>query len=1138
MQCPKCQHENPSGAKFCNECATKLELICPECGMANPPGSKFCNECAQGLIISASVPVPKDLSFDEKLAKIQKYLPKGLTEKILSQRDRIEGERKQVTVMFCDMEGFTPLSEMLGIEDAYAIMDQVYEILIHKVHDYEGTVNEMTGDGIMALFGAPVALEDAPQRAIRSSLAIHREMAKFSDQLKQERKDIPPVKMRIGIHTGPVVVGTVGNDLRVEFKAVGDTVNLASRVEGLADPGATYMTEDTFKLAEGFFRFEALGEKEIKGKEDPIKVYRAIVASTRRTRFDVSAERGLTSFVGRERELQLLQDGFERAKGAHGQAFSIVSEAGIGKSRLLYEFRKALASEDVMFLEGRCLSYSSGVAYHPVIDILKANFDIRQGDGDLQIREKVKKGLEIIGLDEASSLPYLLELFSVKDSGIDKIPMSPEAKKDAIVESINRITLKGSQIRPLILAYEDLHWSDKSSEEVLKYVLENIPGARVLIIFTYRPEFVLTWGGKSYHNQINLNRLSNRESLSMVTDLLNTEHLDSKLEELVLEKTEGVPFFIEEFIRSLNDLKLIEKEDNKCRLAKNIQDVTIPTTIQDVIMARVDSLPEGAKELLQTGSAIEREFSYDLIKRVKEIPEQELLSHLSILKDSELLYERGIFPETAYIFKHALTRDVVYESILTKKRKKLHETIGAAVEELYADRIEEQYELLAHHYALSEHWEKAVHFGRLAAKKAHNLSQFQQAVTIYEQTAEWLLKLPEDKNRQENLVDIQQEICWSYIGLGQFEKAEDAGLRAEAKAKLLDDRVRLGITYIGIGTSYIYRGNSEKTEHYTLQALEYLEGTGEERELSIANILLGTCYLGQGLWRKSEQRLSKAITAYEKLGQKTEYFIGLNVLGYTMACGQLGYNLGVMGRVAEAKDLFEKGYAPKQEQVSNLHTKMVYCSWLGLFISLIGEDDFRATAKMDQLVELAEQSNSPFMILVFSVAKANVMLAREDFGAALSLSQKALKAIEGKPIRTGHVINLHYDLALAELSSGEQESAKQYYEEGRPLVEMAPIWWEPRFDFLQGLLFMAEASPDYMRAEECFKKSIRGDEEAGAVVPAAQTRYHLARMLARKGDVERSREMLTELSSHFQNWSIPVWQKRCEQELETLASLE
>ena len=640
MKCSKCQFENPEGMTFCGQCGAKLERVCLNCNFSNPPQFKFCGKCGSDLII-VSAPAFKELSFDEKLTKIQKYLPKGLTEKILSQRDGIEGERKQVTVMFCDMEGFTPMSELLGIEEAYSIIDQVYEILIHKVHDYEGTVNEMTGDGIMALFGAPVALEDAPQRAIRSSLAIHREMAKFSDQLRQEKKDIPPVKMRIGIHTGPVVVGTVGNDLRVEFKAVGDTVNLASRMEGQAQPGTTYMTEDTFKLTEGLFRFEGLGQRMIKGKQEPVNVYRAIAPSTRRTRFDVSAERGLTPFAGRERELELLLDGLERSKAGRGQAFSITAEAGVGKSRLLYEFRKAVASEDVTFLEGRCLSYSRAVAYHPIIDILKANFDIHESDGDLEIREKVKKGLKMLDADEASTLPYLLELLAVKDSGIDKIPMSPEAKKNRIMEAFKQIVLKGSEIRPLILAYEDLHWIDKSSEELLKYVLESIPGARVLLIFTYRPEFVHTWGAKSYHSQVNLNRLSNRESLMMVSHLLGTEELDKNLEEFILEKTEGVPFFIEELIKSLKDLKIIERENNRYRITRDVKEVTIPATIQDVIMARVDSLPEETKSLLQKVSAVGRESSYDLIKRVTDLAEQELLSHLSVLKDSELLYERG-----------------------------------------------------------------------------------------------------------------------------------------------------------------------------------------------------------------------------------------------------------------------------------------------------------------------------------------------------------------------------------------------------------------------------------------------------------------------------------------------------------------
>jgi class 3 adenylate cyclase/DNA-binding transcriptional ArsR family regulator len=753
MKCPKCQTENPENLKFCGECGAKLEKICPHCNASNPPQFKFCGECGHDLGLP-SKPIPKELSFEEKLAKIQRYLPKDLTQKILAQRDRIEGERKQVTVMFCDMEGFTSLTEKLGSEEMYSVMDQVYEILIHKVHDYEGTVNELTGDGIMALFGAPIALEDAPQRAIRSALAIHREINKFSDQLKSEKK-MPPIKMRIGIHTGPVIVGTLGNDLRVEFKAVGDTVNLASRMESLAEPGTIYVTEETFKLTEGFFRFECLGEKQVKGKEEPVNVYQVIAPSTRRTRFDVSAERGLTPFVGRERELELLLDGFQRAKLGKGQAFSIISEAGCGKSRLLYEFRKAVSNEDVNFLEGKCLSYGRGVAYHPVIDILKSNFDIQEREGDHEIREKVKKGLRLIGVDEPSTLPYLLELLSVKDSGIDQISMSPEAKKDRINESIKRIVIKGSEIRPLIIAFEDLHWVDKSSEDAVRNHLDSIPGSRVLLIFTYRPEFVHTWGAKSYHNQLTLHRLSNRESLGMVNHILGTREIEKRLEELVLEKTEGVPFFIEELIKSLNDLKIIEKKENVYRLSKDIHQVAIPSTIQDVIMARVDSLPERAKEVLQVGSVIEREFSYPLINRVTDLPEKELLSHLSILKDSELLYERGIYPQSNYIFKHALTREVVYDSILAKRKKKLHEEIGNAIEELYKDNLGEQYEVLSEHYFLGENHSKAAEYSRLASRKAEKTASLNDAIAYTKKRATSLERLTQTGDVEKQIIDAR-----------------------------------------------------------------------------------------------------------------------------------------------------------------------------------------------------------------------------------------------------------------------------------------------------------------------------------------------------------------------------------------------
>ena len=840
MKCPKCDALLPEHAKFCNQCGHKLETTCPACGMNNPAASRFCMECGHNLT-PASGPSPKEISFEDKLEKIQRYLPQGLTEKILSQKNKIEGERKQITVMFCDMAGYTSFSEILGPEEAYAIMDQVYEILIHKVHEFEGTVNEMTGDGVLALFGAPIAIEDAPQRSIRVAMAIHQEISKLNDRLKKEHPGLPPLKMRIGIHTGPVVVGTLGNDLRVEFKAVGDTVNLASRMENMAEPGATNVTETTFKLTEGLFRFEALGEKTVKGKKEPVKIYRVIAVSSRRTRFDVSAERGLTPFVSRERELELLLDGFERARAGRGQAFSIMAEAGVGKSRLLYEFRKAVSNEDMTFLEGKCLSYSRGIAYHPVIDILKSTFNILENDDCIKIRDKVSQWLKTIGVDEASTLPYLLELLSVKDSGIDRIDMSPEARKDRIMSAVNLITLKGAEVQPLVLAVEDLHWIDRSSEEYLKSLLETISGARIFLIFTYRPEFIHTWGGKSYHSQINLNRLSNRESLAMVSYLLGTEGIDQQIEELVLEKTEGIPFFIEEFIKSLKDLKIIEASQKTYHLVKDIKSIAIPSTIQEVIMSRVDSLPENSKDLLQIGSAIEREFTYETINRVAELPEKELLYNLSVLKDSELIYERGIYPQSSYIFKHALTQEVVYDSILGKRKKKLHEKIGKVIEELYKENIDEHYQILSDHFIKAENYEKGDKYCKLICRKSEKTVSFKDAIVFSKKRIECLEKLPQTESFQKKIIDARVGLGLYLMQITSNSAAKDAVAPVIDLALKFDYKRRLCRIYVIEGAYYLFiKENFPKAFQNLKKAIEISEEAGD----LIAYVLAHT-YLGQ-----------------------------------------------------------------------------------------------------------------------------------------------------------------------------------------------------------------------------------------------------------------------------------------------------
>jgi tetratricopeptide (TPR) repeat protein len=765
---------------------------------------------------------------------------------------------------------------------------------------------------------------------------------------------------------------------------------------------------------------------------------------------------------------------------------------------------------------------------------LKSNFDVREEDGDSEIKEKFKRGLKILGADEASTLPYLLELFSVKDSGIDKIPMSPEEKKHRITGAVKGITVRGSEIRPLIIAIEDLHWVDKSSEDYWKNLLDTISGARVFLIFTYRPEFVHTWGARSYHSQVNLNRLSNRESLAMVAHLLGTEEVDRDLEELILEKTEGVPFFIEEFIKSLTELKIIEKKENRYHLAKNIKDVIIPSTVQDVIMARVDSLPEEAKGVLQTGSVVGREYSHDLINRVMDSPEQALLSHLSVLKDSELVYERGIYPGSTYVFKHALTQEVAYETLLLQRRKVLHGLVGQAIEGLYQERIEEQVDLLYHHFSLAENWPKAVDYCRQAANRAYRLSQFQEAVTMLEQAQACLLRLPEDRPRQETLIGLQLEMNWPLQTLGQLDRALQNCQEAESVARSLASPVSLGKVFQQYGFTHFFKNQYKQAEKYFLQALEKLEGSGEDALILVVRFILAMTYFSQAQWKKAAALYSENIRTQETDNTQTEYLDEQPYLPYTLSCTHLGYIRALQGRIEEAKELVQKGRAPALEQVANLPSRVWCALWHSTFSALVGEDH-GALARIEQVLKIVEETDSPILLFLGYTAKGSALTAAEQFESARVVYEKALQAIEGTAHRR-FLETVYYNLVRVTLALGDWAEAERYYQAGLPLVQLNPEREASRFDFLKGRLLASSSPPNFEQAEVLFEQSIRADKTSGAVVLAVQTRFYLAQMLAQKGEVERSRSLLTELRSQFQSWGIPVWQQKCEQELEALDS--
>lgn len=1126
VKCPKCQAENLRTRRFCRDCGEKLLFACTGCSHQNHIDDRFCGECGRSLILQPEF-TPNELSsqepsWEEKLSRIQKYLPKGLTQRVLAQRDKIEGERKQVTVMFCDLVGFTSLAEKLGHEEAYALIDQVFEILIHQVHGYEGTVNKMTGDGIMALFGAPIALEDAPQRSIRSGLEILKEMRGLSERLGQE-KGIPPLQMRIGIHTGPVVVGTLGNDLRVEFNAVGDTVNLASRIEGLADPGTILVSEETYRLTEGLFRFESAGQRKVKGKEKPVQAYRVIAPRPSKTRFEVSVQRGLTSFVGRERELELLWDGFERAKEGRGQVLSIIAEAGLGKSRLLHEFRKRVAKEDHTFLEGRCLSYGRGMAYHPLIEILKSGFDIREGDGDEEIKGKVRGGLQNLQVNEGVYLPYLLELLSVKDSGIDKFPLSPDARKDRMMEAFKGMMVKLAGIRPGVIAFEDLHWMDKSSEDTLQSFLEVIPGAKLLVILTYRPEFIPPWTARSYHSQITLNRLSNRESLVMVAHLLGTQALSGKLEELILEKTEGVPFFIEEFIRSFKDLKIMVKKNHHYQLAKGVQGVAIPSTIHDVIMARVDSLPEGARELLQTASVIEREFSHDLIQRASGLPEKELLSRLSVLKNAELLYERDVYPQSTYIFKHSLTREVVYDSLLSKRKKQLHQRIGKVIEYFYRIHLGEYTDILTEHFIKSENFEKGAYFARLAGRKARKRSAYHDAISCTYKELFCLEKLPESATVQEKILDARISLANYCMNLNDHVEAYEAVSPIADLALRLNYRKGLPSIYTAIGSYLLFvEEDYPQGMEYLHQALEFAEGVKDYFSLWNACYILGTALSWNCEFQKALDYFQKSLAL--SLGAN-------NPMGISSAKINTGVNYLFQGKIDLAYQISEEALRISEESGDIYVQGMAHscygtaCYYKGRFME--------AEDHLGKGMNLGEKTTHFTWGSWASAFLGDMYFDLGQYEKSLDAYHKASSSLEKRRFGPSWLNLIKVATARAKALKGDGPiDLKEVLKSFTQNKNRGFAGWIAQYISEILLHLNGELLP---QAQEWVEKAIELDDQNGMRLLLGRDYVLAARICQRSGNAERSRERLGQAIKIFEECGAEGYLKKTVQELAAVA---
>ena len=919
MQCPQCRFKNPDKMQFCGKCGASLAAVCTTCGFSNPADFAFCGKCGTALA-SSRRESPIDFS------RPQSYTPKHLADKILTTRGSIEGERKLVTVLFADVADFTALSKKLDPEEVHQIMDGCFKILMDEIHRHEGAINQFTGDGVMALFGAPVAHEDHARRACHAALNIQKALKGYAERI--ERECGVAFKMRVGLNSGPVIVGAIGDDLRMDYTAVGDTTNLAARMESLARPETILASVNTHRLTRDFFEFESMGGLAVKGKEKPQKAFRLIGAGEVATRIGASAAKGLTRFVGRKKSMAAVMEAYDKAESGTGQVLGIVGDAGVGKSRLLLEMRNVLSPGEYVYLEGQCLHYGGSMAYLPLLDILRSFFNIHEGDREYVLKKRMKE--TVLELDQTlvRTLSPFQEVLSLKgdDELFDKL--DPREKREKTFEAMRDLFIRISQNKPLILVVEDLHWMDRTSNEFLDYLIGWLANTAILLILLYRPEYTHQWASKSFYTQVNLDQLNPSSSTELIKAMLEEGDVAPELKQLILTRASGNPLYMEEFTHTLLENGAIEKKENRYVLCRDASDIRVPDTIQGIIAARMDRLEDNIKRTMQVASVIGRDFAFRILQTITGM-RAELKSYLLNLQGLEFIYEKKLFPELEYMFKHALTQEVAYNSLLVKRRKEIHEKIGRAIEQIYAERLEEFYEMLAYHYAKGESPEKACHYFKLSGDKATKNYAHREAFDFYKQAISALDRMPETEASGKEQITIRQAMAGPMTVLNFPEDSLEILLDGERLALEVGDSKSVA-TFTGkIITYHTFRGE-------LLQAIRHVEkGLYEAEKMEDIDLIgpigpdLVTAYMAYGDADKAANVASKVIHLLEKNRKENEFF-EKSFNTYVLIQALNGYCLALLGRFEEGAVAFEKAlsFARRMDHPASVAVAELYYSTL------------------------------------------------------------------------------------------------------------------------------------------------------------------------------------------------------------------
>ena len=1120
MKCSRCEHENPPQAKFCLECGARVALTCTKCRSELPAGAKFCLECGE--------PVASQATGEPRFASPQSYTPQHLAEKILTSKAALEGERKQVTVLFADLKGSMELLADRDPEEARKILDPVLEHMMEAVHRYEGTVNQVMGDGIMALFGAPLAHEDHAVRACYAALRMQESVKTYAEEVRRSRAAV--VKIRVGLNSGEVVVRAIGSDLHMDYTAVGQTTHLAARMEQIADPGAIVITPETLALAEGYVGVKSLGPVPVKGLAEPVEVYEVTGASSARTRLQAAARRGLTRFVGRDAELEQLRRAQQLAGTGHGQVAAIVGEAGVGKSRLVYEFTHSHRLQGWLVLESASVSYGKATSYLPVSDLLKGYFKIQGRDDLREIREKVTG--KLLTLDRAlePTLPALLALLDVPVDDAAWQTLDPGQRRQRTLDAVKRLLLREAREQALLLIFEDLHWIDSETQAMLDGLVDGLGSARLLLLVNYRPEYQHIWGGKTSYSQLRLDALPAGSAGELLEALLGDDPGLASLKQLLVKR--GNPFFLEETVRTLVETQALAGERGRYRLTQPVQAIQVPPTVQAVLAARIDRLSPEDKRLLQVASVVGKDVPFALLQAIADLPDEALRRGLDHLQATEFLYETGLYPDLEYSFKHALTHEVTYGGLLQERRRELHARIVDAIETLHRNRLGEQIERLAHHALRGELREKAVHYLRQAGLKASARSALQDARGWFEQALGVLEALPESPSTLEQAFEIRLELRPVLIQLGEVRRALERLREAETLAERLNDERRRNRVWAYMTNSHAILDELDEALACGTRALTIAHARGD-LELRIVT----TTGLAQTHYYRAEyERVVKLATdtlAALPSDWVYEYF-GSGAPPSVTVRFWLVMSLADLGRFAEAAEL-EAEAIRIAEPTQHAYTVGFAHYPAGTLYPLKG-DWMKARSLIEHGIAMLRTGNV-FLLLPFALASSAWALAQlGEAGEALNRLGEGEQLLEHLNKRgiVGHRSLTYHSLGRACLLLGRLHEARRLADRA---IESSPH--QPGFAaYAWHLLGDIATDPEAFNPESGeahYRNALALGEPRGMRPLVAHCHLGLGKLYRRTGDGAKAQEHLATAATMYREMDMWFWLERAQAAMRELA---